>query len=250
MLKAYSEDFYQEMKDSNFVSAQEIVPVVLDYIKPTSVVDIGCGTGLWLKAFKDAGVDKIFGYDGDWVDDSFLVIDKDNFQRVDLENQIDVANFDLAICLEVAEHITKDSAGTLINNIVKAAPVVLFSAAIPFQGGSHHVNEQWPDYWEKLFRERGYVPVDCLRRKLWGNDKVSFFYQQNIFIYVRESSLADYPKLQLEVSGGNDRALPLVHPHMYLYYAERWRLLVPWLGKINHRFLYAVKKVLTRLRKK
>ena len=104
-------------------------------------------------------------------------------------------------------------------------------------------------YWEKKFRSHGYVPVDAIRRHVWDNKNVSFFYAQNILIYVQASNLSKYPGLEREVTSGQEHALPLVHPYMYLYYAERWRMVVPFLGKLPPSFLHMVKKLLGRVRR-
>lgn len=248
-MASYSERFYDEMKDTNLSSARKVSELVIDMVSPRSVVDIGCGTGIWLKAFSEKGVKGIYGYDGAWVKEGMLVIPKDRFEARDLERPIDkICRADLAVCLEVAEHLPRDKAHILVDNLVNASPVVLFSAAIPMQGGSHHVNEQWPDYWEALFSKRGYVPVDCIRRHVWNDPKVSFFYAQNIFIYVDSSKIEAYPRLKKERESGHDRAISLVHPFMYTYYAERWRTIVPILGKLPPSWLHAAKKVLGKLR--
>jgi hypothetical protein len=64
----------------------------------------------------------------------------------------DIRTFDLAICLEVAEHLPPEAAEGFIDSLTRLAPVVLFSAAITFQVGNQHLNGQWPDYWATLFR--------------------------------------------------------------------------------------------------
>jgi len=86
-----------------------------------------------------------------------LKIPADRFRPIDLRNVSDLGRgFDL--CLLAG------SGGALAGGpgknpssaaLVKAAPVVLFSAAIPLQGGTEHVNEQWQSYWAKLFAEHG-----------------------------------------------------------------------------------------------
>lgn len=249
-MTSYSKEFYNEMEDTNLVSARVVVPLVIDLVNPKSVIDIGCGTGLWLKAFSENGVREITGIDGSWVDKKMLVIPEQAFVSKDLEQPLNIdKKADLVVCLEVAEHLDSTKSEQLISSLVEMAPVVLFSAAIPFQGGAHHVNEQWPDYWAKIFKEKGYIPVDCLRRKIWGDNRVSFFYAQNILIYVDKNKLDKYQKLKKEVEAGHHEALPFVHPHMYLYYAERWRLIVPFLGKFPPKLLHAVKRILGKLRR-
>lgn len=247
---SYSSEFFDEMQDSNLASARVVVPLVLSIAAPVrSVVDIGCGRGLWLKAFKEAGVENVVGYDGDYVEHKDLMISAQQFHSQNLEEPVSFSqSFDLAVCLEVAEHLPASAADTLVENLTRAAPVVLFSAAVPLQGGSHHVNEQWPAYWEQKFKAKGYVPVDAIRRRVWEDVRVSFFYAQNILIYVKESEISNYPKLEEEIRAGHGYALSLIHPHMYLYYGERWRMLVPFLGKLSPHILHKVKRLLKKFR--
>lgn len=239
------------MEDTNLISARVVVPLVIELVSPKSVIDVGCGTGLWLKAFSENGIREITGIDGSWVDKKMLVIPGQAFISKDLEQPLNIGKkADLAVCLEVAEHLNSTKSEQLISSLVEVAPVILFSAAIPFQGGAHHVNEQWPDYWAKIFKEKGYIPVDCLRRKIWDDNRVSFFYAQNILIYVDKKKINEYQKLKKEVEAGYNEALSLVHPHMYLYYAERWRLVVPFLGKLPPKLLHAIKRFLGQFRRK
>lgn len=239
------------MKVTNLSSARSIVRVVMPLIRPVSVVDVGCGTGIWLKAFQEAGVKNIFGIDGAWVKPDMLVIPRDRFEVRDLEKPF-VIDFrsDLAVSLEVGEHLPHEAAIRLVDNLTSLAPVVLFSAAIPYQGGSRHINEQWPEYWRKLFEARGYVPVDCVRRRVWDDPKVSFFYAQNVLVYVDRDKLSSYPALEEEIKTGHGNAHPFVHPQMYMYFAERWRMLVPFLGKIPPSVLHKVKGLLQVVRGK
>jgi SAM-dependent methyltransferase len=219
-------------------------------VAPHSIVDIGCGEGIWLKAFKEGGIDEVRGIDGDWVQKGRLVIPEAQFVVADLKEPVVLERtFDLSVCLEVAEHLPDSAADTLIKSLTDAAPVVLFSAALPLQGGSHHVNEQWPAYWAEKFNKVEYVPVDAIRRHIWDDTRVSFFYAQNIFIYVKKSELSNYALLEKEIEEGHGKALPLIHPFIYTYYAERWRMVVPILGKFPPSLLHGVKSLLQKLRR-
>lgn len=251
MSKKYDEQFYKEMEVANLSSARKVVPLVLNLLKARSVIDIGCGTGLWLKAFQEQGVRNVYGIDGDWVTKDMLLIPPESFKAANITKSIDLGGrrFDLALCLEVAEHLPAQAADGLIERLTSFAPVVLFSAAIPWQGGSHHMNEQWPDYWSSLFAKRGYVPVDCLRRRIWNDKDVSFFYAQNILLYVNQGKIKRYPLLRRELKAGGDKALPLIHPYLYHYYAERWHLIAPILNKVPPIILRSIKRILRRLRK-
>lgn len=248
MANGYNPYFYEEMKDTSLASARAVVPLIIDFVHPTSVVDIGCGTGNWLKAFQEQGVKEITGIDGAWVKDEMLVIPKDRFLSKDIEGQFTFdGKADLAMSLEVAEHVPAKFAPDLVRVLTSIAPVVFFSAAIPLQGGAHHVNEQWPEYWANLFAEHGYVPVDCLRRRVWEDKRVSFFYAQNMFIYVSKTAIANYPRLAEEIAAGFSSTPALVHPYKYLYFGERWESIVPILGKIPPSLLHKGKRVLQKL---
>jgi SAM-dependent methyltransferase len=250
MAKAfYPASFFEEMQAESSSSARAIVPVVLSLVNPTSVVDVGCGRGWWLQAFSEAGLRDIQGLDGDWVDEDALLIERSRFKKVDLEKPLPLdRTFELAVCLEVAEHLPPVFADTLVESLTRLAPVVLFSAAVPLQGGEHHVNEQWPQYWVEKFARLGYVPVDALRRHIWNDSRVAFFYAQNMFFLVKRSEISNYPKLEEEIRMGHDSVLPLVHPFMYLHFGERWRVVMSLFNKLPPSVTGGVKRLYARLR--
>ncbi len=156
-MQPYTQKFYKDQSVGSRRSAEAIVPLVLTLIKPQSVIDVGCGLGIWLSVFKEFGVKDVFGIDGDHVDRSMLQIPNERFTAFDLKKPIPInRQFDLVISLEVAEHLPEDCAKTFIHSLTGLGPVILFSAAIPFQGGTNHLNEQWPDYWANHFNDNGY----------------------------------------------------------------------------------------------
>lgn len=216
-MKTYTRNFYQNQRERSRISAQEIVPLLLELIHPRSVVDIGCGSGAWLSVFRENNIEDIYGLDGDWVDQEMLFIPSDRFEQIDLKDPIRLdRQFDLAISLEVAEHIPEERAGVFIETLTALGPVIIFSAAIPGQGGTHHVNEQWPDYWVGLFRERGYTVIDCLRKKFWSNGRVEWWYAQNLLLFVRQDQMERYPLLRRELDSTELSQLSIVHPQQYL----------------------------------
>jgi SAM-dependent methyltransferase len=248
MAFSYSERFYNEMTDTSTVSAEVIVPLVRSLVSPASVIDVGCGEGKWLAVFKRQGM-SVFGIDGDWVKTDRLAIDAAEFAARDLEHPFSIERTaDLGMTLEVAEHLPAASADGFVASLVALAPVILFSAAIPFQGGSHHVNEQWPDYWASRFAAHGYVPVDAIRRHIWGDVRVSFFYQQNILLFVKESEIHRYPALVAERENGHGSALSLVHPYLYLQHTERWHAVARVLWKIPVPLVKLGKRILGGIR--
>lgn len=225
---AYSRSFYSYIDVWARDSAEQIVPLVIDLLRPRSVVDVGCGTGGWLAAFSEHGVEKYLGIDGDHVERSQLKIDPAHFVAADLTAPLSIGaeRFDLAVSLEVGEHLPPKSAGILVDSLVGLAPAVLFSAAIPLQGGANHVNEQWQAYWANLFAERHFVAIDAIRPRVWHNRKVASFYAQNILLYVHEGRLRQLPVLQSERERMAASPLDVVHPQHYLIYASNQHLSV------------------------
>lgn len=147
---------------------------------PRSVLDVGCGPGAWMSEFDTA---RIVGIDEQDPSD----VAGGAYRQVDLAHPFDVGRFDLALCLEVAEHIPQSSAGDLVASLANAAPVVAFSAAIPRQSGHGHINCQWPDYWAALFARHGYRQFDAFRSRLWDDERVAWWYRQNLFLYSAET---------------------------------------------------------------
>jgi SAM-dependent methyltransferase len=184
MQAPYPETFYAKQQDGSISSAQVVVPIVLSLFQCHSVVDVGCGVGGWLKEFERHGISDYLGVDGDYVSRQLLKIPADRFMPVDLHNVIGLGRrFDLACSLEVAEHLPRIRAESFVVDLVKAAPVVLFSAAIPHQGGTHHVNLQRQSFWAGLFAEHGYIALDCVRPAIFGDSRVEWWYRQNIIVF-------------------------------------------------------------------
>jgi|HubBroStandDraft_6_1064221.scaffolds.fasta_scaffold321958_2 SAM-dependent methyltransferase len=180
--------FRSEALDPELNSPRVVVPIVISLVRPRSVVDVGCGAGHWLSEFQRLGVERVLGLDGAYVDPEWLIIPKSLFRAVDLSKPFRLnERFDLAVCLEVAEHLPETAATGLVDSLVNLSPVILFSAAIPMQGGTHHVNEQWPEYWRRLFQKQGYRMLDVIRKEIWKNAEVKFWYRQNTFLFVSES---------------------------------------------------------------
>jgi SAM-dependent methyltransferase len=213
----YTQDFYDSIGNHSIQSAREIVPVVLDIIPCKKVVDVGCGNGAWLKVFQKNGVKEILGIDGEYVNEDILLIPKNNFMPWDLKKKLQLnKKFDLVMSLEVAEHLPTESAETFVESLTNLGSVILFSAAIPYQGGVNHFNEQWPDYWINLFKTKNYVAVDCIRKKVWNNKNVAWWYSQNLFLFVEECYLGTNHKLKTELDLTYNVFSPIVHPDLYV----------------------------------
>ena len=218
MKNKYGHNFYKDRHQKTVYAARTILPIVLDALPPVhSAIDFGCGVGTWLAVLKEKGVSEVKGLDGHWVDQNLLVIPKEDFREVDFEKAISIKKkYDLALTLEVAEHISQKSADGFVDSLVSASDFLLFSAAIPFQGGSGHINEQWPDYWAEMFAERGYVALDFVRRIIWNNKSIPTWYRQNILLFVKKEQRQTVKEVLMSDEHDNRLQLSLVHPELYL----------------------------------
>ena len=231
----YDASFHAARRDGSLHSASVIVPVLLSFVHPRSVADVGCGLGTWLKAFQEAGITDVMGYDGDYVDRAALLIEPSCFCPTDLREEGGLErHFDLVISLEVAEHLPAQCAGSFVRRLTSAAPAVLFGAAIPGQDGIDHVNEQWQDYWRDLFFSEDFHPVDVIRPAVWGLPEVDFWYQQNTILYCSANFLSAHSNLKMVA---RNVSLNLVHPALFdsarlLYPSKVLRLLPLYPSKV------------------
>jgi SAM-dependent methyltransferase len=215
-LKLYSKEFFEGQIAAED-SVKEIIPVILQYITPQSVVDVGCGIGIWLAQFRKHGIHNVLGIDGDYIDSSLFVLPVENYYFHDLKKPLtQFKKFDLVISIEVAEHIPIEFADNFIETLTNLGDVIVFSAAVPFQGGTFHVNEQWPAYWIKKFNKKGYVPIDCIRKNIWCNSRIAGVYAQNIFFFVKRQVIDHYPNLQKEYQELSNIQMYMIHPSLYL----------------------------------
>jgi SAM-dependent methyltransferase len=219
--RAYGAGWHAARLGGALGSPQRVVPLLIELVNPRSVLDLGCGPGTWLEEFTRQGIEDVFGVEGAWLDPSVLRIPAAKVQIHDLTRPLSLARrFDLAISLEVGEHVPDSAAAGLVKMLTEHAPVVAFSAAAPLQGGTHHVNERWPGYWAGLFAAHGFVSVDVLRPRIWLDEQIAWYYRQNMFLAVREDALERYSALHAEYERSGGSVLPLVHPARYVRVAR------------------------------
>jgi SAM-dependent methyltransferase len=215
---SYTTEFYDHFASGSRSSASEVIPQVLDLIGPVrSVLDVGCGIGTWLTEFADKDVREFVGVDGSYVDLKDLLIPPERFHAHDLTTPLELGRiFDLVCSLEVAEHIDIQYSTTFVASLCDhASETILFSAAIPGQGGAYHVNEQWPSFWADLFAKQGFGCFDVIRPRIWHNSKVESWYRQNVLLFARGSTA--------DRLGNVDptRILDVVHPGVFAHYRHR-----------------------------
>ncbi len=245
----YNRDFYKDLiEESNLYSAEQIISVVVNTLNLTidSAVDVGCGSGTWLNVLKkQEKLKNIKGIDGQWVDRNFLIIPDEDFIEADLSTTLLKFSykFDLAISLEVAEHLAPERAEAFIDYLTDLSDLVLFSAAIPFQGGTNHLNERWPNYWAELFEKHEFVPLDIIRPEIWNDQKIRIPYRQNTILYVHKNKISE---LDIPYGLSGKPILPLVYPDVYLKFADPTIKRLFWKGVVRRALIKSVKRIFRR----
>src|SRR5262245_26626061 len=208
---------FDDEKALILLSASIVTRRVLEMAPVRSVVDVGCGPGFWLKAFKDRGVEKITGIDGDYTNRSRLMIDPSCFIACDLNlplGKLVLSMFDLATSLEVGEHLVPERAESLVDDLCALSDCVMYGAAIEHQRGEMHINEQPQSYWVEKFVQRDYLPYDVLRPAIWEDPSVIWWYKQNTILYVRRGSTA-HSYFEKRFPAPSAPMFDLVHPELY-----------------------------------
>lgn len=161
--------------------------------------------GAWLSVFRQLGVENTLGVDGNWVDKDKLYIDKKFFLEKNLTEPLSLnRKFDLAMSLEVAEHLPESAADTFVETLTKLSDNIVFSAAIPNQGGQNHINEQWHTYWIEKFEARGFYCNDIIRPVIWNNPNVEYWYAQNMLYFTADKNFTS-----------NTSLINIIHPTLF-----------------------------------
>jgi SAM-dependent methyltransferase len=173
------------------------LPAALNGLEVSSILDVGCGTGTWLAAARGLGIKDLTGLDGIIPEDGQLHIERDRLHYQDFRKPWSLErSFDLVLCLEVAEHLEPEYGRLLVDCLTRHTDLILFSAGAPFQDGDHHVNCQWPLYWQDYFNSCGFSCSDAIRWELWNDLRVEPWYRQNLFIACRSVDAGKEPRLK------------------------------------------------------
>lgn len=206
----YPAGFYDNRRAHTAHAARRILGALPPALPRTTIADIGCGTGTWLAAALADGATGAFGIEGSWVTPSMLDNPGITFEPHDLEQRFTGPRVDLALSLEVAEHLSPARATTFVADLVALAPAILFSAAIPGQGGVGHLNEQWQSWWAELFAARGYTAHDVIRPSIWTDEAIPAWYRQNAILYLNAAT-----RTLLGLTPDQSSLLDKVHPSFW-----------------------------------
>jgi SAM-dependent methyltransferase len=190
----YDDYFYDTVDYAAAKTAEGILRNLYGRLPVKSVLDLGCGRGGWLAWWAKHGAPDVMGVDGPYVDVNKLQIPRPNFISFDLTKPLALGRqFVLVETLEVAEHLSASAAGQFIDNLVNHGKLILFSAAVPGQGGSYHINERPWQYWREQFAARGYEVFDFVRPLVKDDDNIVYWYRHNAFLYAHASIIPTLP---------------------------------------------------------
>jgi len=213
----YDDHWYDKQLVELLASARIYVAYLRQFVQPRSVLDVGCGRGPWLKAWRENGSATLIGYDGHWNSQSKMIDAAIEFRSIDLNEPFSVPQpVDLVMTLEVAEHLLPRSAKSFVASLAGASDLVLFGAAYSHQGGTQHINEQRHSYWGRLFGDCGFVPFDLLRPVFWGDPRICYWYRQNTFLYAKTNSAACSSLIAQGLAPLTDVSfMDCIHPVLY-----------------------------------
>ncbi len=214
----YDARFFDYISDGARSSAETVVGVLAPLLGTSaSVLDVGCGQGIWAARFaKETSVSEVIGVDGAYVDRGKLAMPAESFVSHDLTTPLDLGrSFTLALSLEVGEHLPSEATPVLVDTLADHADIVAFSAAVPGQGGEHHVNERPLDDWRAEFARRGYAAFDYVRPFLAGRTDVEPWYRYNILLYVKEEVARSLPETVRRTRLDDDAPVPDVSPFLW-----------------------------------
>jgi SAM-dependent methyltransferase len=186
----YSDEYFShDVEGPAVASAPAMAQSIVDRFHPVKVVDVGCGTGALLAAFRDRGC-SVSGLE--YAEAGLRRCRARNLdvRKFDLESQVLIAppRSDVAISFEVAEHLPAEAADNFVDVLCSLAPVVVCSAAKPGQSGTDHVNLQPKSYWIEKFERRGYRFDGAMAEAIsseWQSSNVQDYYYDNIMVFLQ-----------------------------------------------------------------
>jgi SAM-dependent methyltransferase len=243
----YDAGYFDYIVEGSRRSAKVTIDLAYEMLQPASVLDVGCGRGIWLTEWMRKGVSDVYGIDGSYLDDSTLEIPRDRFIAQDLSQAFWVGRpFDLVESLEVAEHLPEYAAESFIESLTRHSDVIMFSAAVPGQGGEYHVNEQPLEYWRGKFARRGYAAYDPFRPLLRNTFEVEPWYRYNLLLYASPAGEAKLTKKARSTRLAEGTPIPEIAPPSWrfrnLILRQLPRPAIEALARIKHQVVRATRR--------
>lgn len=221
--QAYTAEFYEHLDQTTRYAACLMLGHLENWVGPFgSVVDFGCGTGTWISVASQQGVQETLGIEGRWLDPKLAVVPEDQLLLTDLEDRVELPRrYDLAISLEVAEHLSAGRGASFVGDICAASDLVMFSAAVPGQGGTRHVNERPQSYWCSMFSAFSYTCFDVMRPVIWDDAQIPFWYRQNTLLFAKRQTDEEMRLRGMVCKLSTGWPLDIVHPELLLTVCQR-----------------------------
>jgi len=244
-LSRYTQNFYESVSARADLASKAIFSIFGDLFEVASIKDIGCGNGTWLReSLNNNSIRSRIGYDLSSAIESSIPFNNEDiiFRETDLElKNCDFDFTELTLCLEVAEHLTSESAIRLVERICDKSNFVIFSAATPGQGGFNHINEREFKYWISLFNSRGYIAFDIFREKIQSQTRIPTFYRNNIFLFIKTQ---EFNRLKEVNFIKFSKLVPLSSNDQIADYRNRIQLLQAFIvSKLNFKVVNRMSKI-------
>ncbi len=196
-------------------SAGIVLPYLHEFLPFRSILDVGCGTGIWLAVAEEMGIEDVCGVDGMWIDTQSLECSPEKFHTADLDLPLEInRRFDLAISLEVASDLLPENSGPFVESIARHSDAVLFSSAVRTQSHLPHRNCRWQSFWAGHFEERGFKTFDIIRPHFWTDARIGAHYRQNCLLFARGEPAKTIKAKLVEAELRLGFPLDVVHPEI------------------------------------
>ena len=199
MINEYSDQFYESVTNRAEYSSRIIFSLLKNALHPKTFVDVGSGDGVWsLSALEHfESINHVEAWDL-LAEKTYLDIAKKRFpskniisKRIDFESSdygVEMV-YDLAVCLETFEHLSPSACEKLSLFFSSHTRILIFSGAVPGQGGTNHINEQPFKTWQRNLLDFGFFPLDFIRPNIQDKKNVPSYYKNNIVLWVNSKFL-------------------------------------------------------------